>query len=212
MRHVLDKNQNKANEIRQLLNEKNITMFNFISSEGAGKTTVLELICQTFASQFRIGIIEGDAYTDRDVQRLAKFHVPVIQLNTKSTCHLDSNSVSQALANFDLDQLDVLIIENVSNLICATAFDLGEHYRIALVSTAEGNDTPLKYPMLFREAHATILNKTDLIPYTNFSLENYRKNLAGLNGNLPKFEISGTKETGVQPMLDWFREHFQCRK
>ena len=183
-------------------------MFNFISSPGAGKTTILELICKTFAPQYRIGIIEGDAYTDRDAQRLAKYGVPVVQINTEGSCHLDSHSVSKALENMNLDELDLIIVENVGNLICPTAFDLGELYRIAVVSTAEGDDKPIKYPMLFREAHATILNKTDLIPYTNFSLENFRKDLDSLNGNLPKFEISSTDETGVKPMLDWFKAKF----
>lgn len=208
MRNVLDKNQNKADEIRQLLQEKQITMFNFISSPGSGKTTILELICQEFVKKTRLGIIEGDAYTDRDAKRLAIYDVPVIQINTEGTCHLDSHSINKALEQLNLDDLDIIIVENVGNLICPTAFDLGEHYRIAVVSTTEGDDKPIKYPMLFRESHAVILNKTDLIPYTNFSMEQFNKDLKALNGNIPVFNISSTQKNGLNAMMEWFSKHF----
>ncbi|WP_057952435.1 hydrogenase nickel incorporation protein HypB [Salinivirga cyanobacteriivorans] len=209
MRNVLDKNQNKADEIRQLLKEKQITMFNFISSPGSGKTTILELICQEFAKKIRLGIIEGDAYTDRDAKRLAIYDVPVVQINTEGTCHLDSHSISKALEQLNLDELDVIIVENVGNLICPTAFDLGEHYRIAVVSTTEGDDKPIKYPMLFRESHAVILNKTDLIPYTNFSMEQFNKDLKSLNGSIPVFNISSTKKNGLHELMEWFGKCFK---
>src|SRR6056297_2575484 len=208
MRNVLDKNQNKADEIRQLLQEKQITMFNFISSPGSGKTTILELICQKFAQKTRLGIIEGDAYTDRDAKRLAIYDVPVVQINTEGTCHLDSHSINKALEQFNLDDLDIIIVENVGNLICPTAFDLGEHYRIAVVSTTEGDDKPIKYPMLFRESHAVILNKTDLIPYTNFSMEQFNKDLKTLNGKIPIFNISSTKRNGLNALMEWFGKRF----
>lgn len=209
MRNVLDKNQNKADEIRNLLRQKQIKLFNFISSPGSGKTTILELICQEFAKNKRIGIIEGDAYTDRDAQRLAIFDVPVVQINTEGACHLDSHSVNKALENLNLEALDIIIVENVGNLICPTAFDLGEHYRIAVVSTAEGDDKPIKYPMLFREAHAVILNKIDLIPYTNFSLEQFHEDLKKLNANIPIFSISSTQKQGIMELMHWFKERFE---
>ncbi len=145
-------------------------MVNIISSPGAGKTTLLERTCETLGEKFRIGVIEGDITTDRDARRLKKYNIPIVVINTEGGCHLDSHSISKVLDSFDLENLDVLFVENVGNLICPSQFDLGENFKIAVVSTAEGDDKPGKYPMLFREAKAVLLNKIDLIPYTNFNI------------------------------------------
>lgn len=208
MRNVLDKNQNKASEIRQLLEQNQVVMFNFISSPGTGKTSLLELLCENLAREFNIGIIEGDAYTDRDAKRLVKYNLPVVQINTEGGCHLDSNSISRALTEFDLNKLDVVLIENVGNLICPTAFDLGENYCIAMISITEGDDKPAKYPMLFRKADIIILNKIDLIEYTNFEINRFKADLQKLAVNVPLFEISCTQQTGIQDLIHWFKEKF----
>ncbi|TLX75731.1 hydrogenase nickel incorporation protein HypB [Labilibacter sediminis] len=205
MRNVLDKNQDKADDIRQLLKQNQVVMFNFISSPGAGKTSLLELLCENLAPEYNIGIIEGDAYTDRDARRLIKYNLPIIQINTEGGCHLDSNSISGALAEFDLNKLDVVFVENVGNLICPTAFDLGENYCIALTSTTEGDDKPTKYPMLFRKADSIILNKIDLIPYTNFNINSFKADLQKLGVNIPLFEISCMQQAGINNVLDWFK-------
>jgi len=148
MKNILDRNQNKADEVRKSLAEKNVLMVNIISSPGAGKTTLLEQTCRELSGEYRIGIIEGDITTDRDARRLQKYDIPIVVINTEGGCHLDSHSISKVLGSFDLDNLDILFVENVGNLVCPSQFDLGENFKFALVSTAEGDDKPAKYPML----------------------------------------------------------------
>jgi hydrogenase nickel incorporation protein HypB len=203
MRNILDRNQNKASEVRNLLASKKVLMVNIISSPGAGKTTLLERTCDELGTTFRIGVIEGDITTDRDAQRLKKYNIPIVVINTEGGCHLDSHSISKVLNSFDLDNLDVLFVENVGNLICPSQFDLGETFKLAVLSTTEGDDKPAKYPMLFREAEAVLLNKIDLIPYTNFNYESFVSDLKKINGQIPVFEISCTKGDGLKEWYDW---------
>jgi hydrogenase nickel incorporation protein HypB len=206
MKNILDRNQNKANEIRDLLVLKKTLMVNIISSPGAGKTTLLECTCKAIGEKFRIGVIEGDITTDRDAQRLKKYNIPIVVINTEGGCHLDSHSISKVLDFFDLENLDVLFVENVGNLICPSQFDLGETFKLAIVSTAEGDDKPGKYPMLFREARAVLLNKIDLIPYTNFSFENFSSDLKKINSQVPLFEISCTMGDGLEEWYKWIED------
>jgi hydrogenase nickel incorporation protein HypB len=206
MKNILDRNQNKANEIRELLTSKGVLMVNIISSPGAGKTTLLERTCEELGGKFRIGVIEGDITTDRDAQRLKKYDIPIVVINTEGGCHLDSHSISKVLDSFDLDNLDVLFVENVGNLICPSQFDLGEAFKLAIVSTTEGDDKPGKYPMLFREARAVLLNKTDLIPYTNFDSGNFKSDLKKINAQVPLFEISCTKGVGLKGWYEWISD------
>ena len=206
MKNILDRNQNRANEVRNLLALKKVLMVNLISSPGAGKTTLLERTCEEIGKSFRIGVIEGDITTDRDAQRLKKYDIPILVINTEGGCHLDSHSISKALDNFDLNNLDVLFVENVGNLICPSQFDLGETFKLAVVSTTEGDDKPGKYPMLFREAKAVLLNKIDLIPYTNFSLGSFRSDLSRINAQIHLFEISCTKGDGLGEWYEWISE------
>jgi hydrogenase nickel incorporation protein HypB len=205
MKNILDRNQNKAREVRDLLLSKKVLMVNMISSPGAGKTTLLEETCSRFGDEMRIGVIEGDVTTDRDAQRLKKYNIPIVVINTEGGCHLDSHSISKVLDSFDLDNLDVLFVENVGNLICPSQFDLGENFKIAMVSTAEGDDKPGKYPMLFREAKVVLLNKTDLIPYTNFNIDLFRTDLQNINGQIPLFEISCTTGDGLEEWYRWIQ-------
>jgi len=203
MKNILDRNQNKADEVREILRKKNVLMVNIISSPGAGKTTLLERTLEHFAGRFRTGVVEGDITTDRDAQRLKKFNIPIVVINTEGGCHLDSHSISKVLGSFDLDNLDILFVENVGNLICPSQFDLGETFKLAVISTTEGDDKPAKYPMLFREARAVLLNKTDLIPYTNFDLNNFRSDLDQINARIPLFEISCTRGDGLTEWYGW---------
>ncbi|MCK5028082.1 MAG: hydrogenase nickel incorporation protein HypB [Bacteroidales bacterium] len=203
MKNVLDRNKNKANEVRALLKEKEVLMVNMISSPGAGKTTLLEKTLGHLKSKFKIAVIEGDIATDRDAQRLKNHGVPIVVINTEGGCHLDSHSISKVLPEFDLDNLDVIFVENVGNLVCPSHFDLGETFKLALVSTTEGDDKPIKYPMLFREAKVILLNKIDLIEYTNFNKASFHIDLNNVNGKVPLFEISCTKNTGMEKWFDW---------
>jgi len=212
MKNILDRNQNKADEVRNLLALKKVLMVNLISSPGAGKTTLLERTCEELCSKYRIAVIEGDITTDRDAQRLKKYNIPIVVINTEGGCHLDSHSISKVLDSFDLENLDVLFVENVGNLICPSQFDLGETFKLAMVSTAEGDDKPGKYPMLFREAKAVLLNKTDLIPYTNFNIDAFRSDLNSINGQIPLFEISCTRRDGLDELYRWIRKQIDNYK
>jgi hydrogenase nickel incorporation protein HypB len=203
MKNILDRNQNKASEVRELLVSKNVLMVNIISSPGAGKTTLLERTCESLGSKYRIGVIEGDITTDRDAQRLRKYKIPIVVINTEGGCHLDSHSISKVLPSFNLDELDLLFVENVGNLICPSQFDLGETFKLAVVSTTEGDDKPAKYPMLFREAKAVLLNKIDLIPYSNFKMESFKTDLKKLNPSVPLFELSCTRGDGLDSWFKW---------
>jgi hydrogenase nickel incorporation protein HypB len=203
MKNILDRNQNKAAEVREKMKQNNVLMVNIISSPGAGKTTLLERTCENLGARFKIAVIEGDITTDRDAIRLKRFDIPIVVINTEGGCHLDSHSISKVLGEFDLKNTDILFVENVGNLICPSQFDLGETFKIAVVSTAEGDDKPVKYPMIFREAGAVLLNKTDLIPYTNFSHEGFVNDLRKINPQVPLFEVSCTRGDGLEKWFDW---------
>lgn len=203
MKNILDRNQDKANEVRTLLRDQKVMMVNLISSPGAGKTSLLERTCEQLGGTLRIGVIEGDVTTDRDAQRLKKYNIPIVVINTEGGCHLDSHSISKVLGEFDLADLDILFVENVGNLICPTQFDLGEDFKVAIVSTTEGDDKPIKYPMLFREARAVLLNKIDLIPYTNFNYNNFKSDLMDLNALVPLFEVSCYRNEGLKAWYNW---------
>lgn len=206
LKNVLDKNINQAEKNRQALMKNNVKMVNFISSPGAGKTTLLEKTIPTLQDSMKIGVIEGDAYTSKDAERLQQFNIPIVQINTGGACHLDSNSIESAFAELDLQELDLILVENVGNLICPTSFDLGEDFRVAVLSTTEGDDKPAKYPMLFRQAKAVVLNKIDLMPYINFDNQTFKKDLHEINPNLQIFETSSTLGSGVWNWVEWLKE------
>jgi len=212
MKNILDRNQNKANDVRSILTSKKVLMVNIISSPGAGKTTLLERTCEELGTKFRIGVIEGDITTDRDAKRLKKYDIPIVVINTEGGCHLDSHSISKVLDSFDLENLDVLFVENVGNLICPSQFDLGETFKLAVISTTEGDDKPAKYPMLFREARAVLLNKIDLIPYTNFNSGSFKSDLKKINAQVPLFEISCTSGAGLKEWYKWIEEQINIER
>ena len=206
MKNILNRNQNKANEVRELLKDKRVVMVNLISAPGSGKTTLLEHTIEALHNQFQIGVIEGDITTDRDAQRLKKFNIPIVVINTEGGCHLDSHSISKVLPEFDLEKLDVLFVENVGNLICPSEFDLGESFKLAITSTTEGDDKPVKYPLLFRQAKAIVLNKTDLMKYTNFNYDHFHADLLQINPLIPLFPLSCKTKEGLDKWLKWISD------
>jgi hydrogenase nickel incorporation protein HypB len=211
MKNILDRNQDMAEQVRSIMRDKNIFLVNLISSPGAGKTTLLERTCEELGTKFRIGVIEGDITTDLDGQRLKKYNIPIVVINTEGGCHLDSHSISKALATFDLEALDIIFVENVGNLICPSHFDLGETCKVAMVSTTEGDDKVIKYPLLFREARVIILNKTDLIPYTNFNMEKFLTDVDRINPQVPLIKASCTRNEGLEEWVQWIIENKQIK-
>jgi hydrogenase nickel incorporation protein HypB len=206
-RQILKKNDEVAAENRRIFQENNIFTINLLSSPGSGKTSLLEKTLQQIAEQFKVAVVEGDVQTDNDARRIDKVGIPVVQIVTRGGCHLEAKLVQDALSNFDLTHLDFLVIENVGNLVCPAGYDLGEAKKVVMLSTTEGDDKPLKYPAMFRVANIMIINKTDLLPYVDFSMETVRQNALQINGNLKIFELSCKTGTGLDSWISWVRKH-----
>ena len=188
--NILKANECIAEENRRLFKENGLFVINLISSPGAGKTSLLEKTIKECNSKISIGVIEGDIATTRDAERIEKTGARVIQINTNGACHLDSNMVRTALQNFPLNGLDILFIENVGNLVCPANFHLGEDIKAVMLSITEGDDKPKKYPVIFREVKVLIINKIDLLPYTDCSIDKIKKESLEINPDLNIFEVS----------------------
>ena len=209
LKDILSANDQIAQENRQLLDSKGVLMINIMSSPGAGKTS---LILQTIAGlrgKTRIGVVEGDVSSSIDAERVGREGVPVIQINTGGECHLDANMVRRALNNLPLDDIDLLFIENVGNLICTAEFAIGAHKNAVIGSIPEGDDKPLKYPLMFTIADALLLNKIDLLPYLKFDSVAYEKAVKGLNNKVKIFPVSCTTGQGIDQWLKWLRSQLK---
>lgn len=205
VRNVLEANEKLADQVRARLNAGKILALNLISSPGAGKTTLLERTLADLSGEFRMAVIEGDLQTDNDARRVAATGAQAVQINTEGGCHLNSSMILQALDNLSLEGLDILFIENVGNLVCPVEFDCGEDAKIALLSVAEGDDKPEKYPLLFNLARAMVLNKIDLLPHVDFDVQRARNFATRLNRDLAIFEVSCRNGQGLDGWYDWLR-------
>ena len=212
VRNVLEANEKMADNVRRLLTEKGILSLNLISSPGAGKTTLLERTLSDLAGEFRMAVVEGDLQTDNDARRVAATGAQAVQINTDGGCHLDSNMILTSLESLDLIGVDILFIENVGNLVCPVEFDCGEDAKVALLSVAEGDDKPEKYPLLFNLAKAMVLNKVDLLPYVDFDLARARNFATKLNKDLDIFEVSCRKGDGLEGWYNWLRSMRAAKK
>ena len=201
--NILDANAAMAEQNRQLFKEQGIFVLNLMSAPGAGKTTLLEKTIEELKEKLRIGVIEGDICTTQDAERIAAHGIPVVQINTDGACHLDANMIFRSAQNLPLTEIDLLVIENVGNLVCPAEFDLGENLKAMLISVTEGNDKPTKYPLMFRESRAVLVNKLDLQPYTDFSLESLQKDMAQLNPEADVFFISAKTGEGISAWCQW---------
>lgn len=202
-RKVLEKNDEVAAKNRQLFGQKNVLTLNLVSSPGAGKTTLLERTLEHFRNRFRAAVIEGDVQTDLDAKRVAAYSVPVVQLVTNGLCHLEAKLIQDALENLNLDGTNLLFIENVGNLICPSAYDLGEDHKVVVASVTEGDDKPLKYPKMFHIASVLIINKIDLLPHLDCSVEQLKSNASKVNPKLEVFEVSARTGEGLEGWFEW---------
>ncbi len=210
--NLLGANELLARKNRSVFGAQGLLVINLMSSPGSGKTTILEKTIEHLAGQIKLGVIEGDLYTDQDAQRIEQKGVQVIQINTEGACHLDAGMVGKAFNELPGEALDLLFIENVGNLVCPAEFDLGEDFKAVVISTTEGNDKPLKYPLIFREARVILLNKIDLLPYTNFSLERFREDLAQINPSAPVFLVSGRTGEGIEEWNEWLLREVKAKR
>lgn len=202
-RKVLEKNDALAQQNRTLFTNKNIFAINMVSSPGAGKTSLVEKTLQVLKGKLRVAVVEGDVQTDFDAQRVAKYGVPVVQIVTNGGCHLEAKLVQDAVQSLDLTDIQLLIIENVGNLVCPANYDLGEEMKVVVASTTEGDDKPLKYPAMFRNASVLIINKVDLIPHLPCNIEELKRNALSINPSLTIFETSCTSGRGIDEWCMW---------
>jgi hydrogenase nickel incorporation protein HypB len=203
LQNILEVNDQAAAEIRGRLAAAGVTAVNFISAPGAGKTSLLEQVIPLLETRLRQAVLEGDIATTRDAERVNRLGVPVIQLLTGGGCHLEATLVGKGLAELPLGDLDLVFIENVGNIACPAEFDLGEAAKIGVLSVTEGSDKPAKYPLLFHEVAALVLNKVDLLPYTDFNLDLFERDFRGLNSQAPVFPVSCRTGQGVADFARW---------
>ncbi len=200
---VLNENQRLAAELRQRFRDHHVFCINVISSPGSGKTSLLERTLAALPDTTRIATLTGDIQTENDAKRLARAGFPVKQIVTGGTCHLDARMITKALADWDLDQIDTLIIENVGNLVCPSSYDLGEHAKVVMLSVTEGEDKPLKYPSIFAKSELCVINKLDLLPYVSFDLAQAKANARRVHPDMEILETSCTTQAGLEQWLAW---------
>jgi hydrogenase nickel incorporation protein HypB len=204
---ILGENDRLAAENRSWFTQQGIFVVNLISSPGSGKTTLLVETLNALKGKLNCAVIEGDQQTDLDAQRIAETGFPVRQVNTGQACHLDALMIKNAVSELAVTGLDILFIENVGNLICPAEFDLGEHAKVVLMSVTEGEEKPLKYPLIFHLSGVAVLTKTDLIPHLKFDLDLAEKNIHKVNPKAVILRTSAFTREGLQDWLDWLVKH-----
>ncbi len=200
---ILLKNNLIAERNRGFFQARNIRTFNLVSSPGSGKTTLLEKTISHLKDRKQFIVIEGDQQTMRDAERIRDTGAPVIQVNTGTGCHLDSQMIHRAVTELNPPEDSILLIENVGNLVCPALFDLGESAKVVIISVTEGDDKPLKYPTMFAASDVCIINKTDLLPYVEFDVEACKQNALSVNHHLKFFQVSATTGEGLEAWFDW---------
>lgn len=212
VKNVLDANNRIAEENRKLFDQHKMFVINLMSSPGAGKTSLVERTIVALRDKYKIAVIEGDIQDTYDADRIAKLDIPVVQINTGGACHIDGNMIREAFPAFDFNKVDLLIVENVGNLVCPAEFKIGENVKIMLLSTPEGADKPAKYPLMFQESAALLINKIDLMPYVDFDLEKARRDSLALNKDLEIFEVSCKMGTGLEGWISWLTKRIDAFK
>ena len=205
VKNILEANQRIAEENRQAFDERGLLVINLMSSPGAGKTTLLEKTIRLLKDEYQVGVVEGDIQSSYDAERIGKTGAPVVQINTGGACHLDSNMVREALKTLKLKDLNLLFIENVGNLVCPAEFQLGEHFKAMILSVAEGDDKPLKYPLMFQESRVLIINKIDLLPFCDCNADLMEERARAINPALQIFRVSCRTGEGLEDWISWLR-------
>lgn len=212
VRNILEVNDRIADQNREIFDRSNLFVINLMSSPGAGKTSLLEQTIERLKDKLDIGVIEGDIQCSFDAERIAKKGVAVTQINTDGACHLDGNMIREAMNQFDLSALDLLIVENVGNLVCPAEFKVGENMKAMILSVTEGDDKPLKYPLMFQESSALVINKIDLLPYVDCKVENIREAVSQLNRDIAVFEVSCKTGEGIDQWTAWLEQQVRDGK
>jgi len=209
---VLKENDRIAAELRERFAEHEILCLNLVSSPGAGKTSLLERTLETFTPADRVAVLTGDIQTDNDAVRLARFGFPVKQITTGGTCHLEARMIEKALADWRLEEINLLLIENVGNLVCPSSYDLGEAAKVVVLSVAEGEDKPLKYPAMFFRSDLLVLNKIDLLPHVPFDIAKARAYARQVHPGIEIIELSSLTGEGLPQWKHWLEGRMQSHR
>lgn len=212
MKNILGENDRVAAENQAMFREKGVYVINLMGSPGAGKTSVLEKTMEKLKDKLKMAVIEGDLFTSKDADRIERHGVPVIQINTAGGCHLDAPMVQKVAKQMDLDNLDLLIVENVGNLVCPAEFAVGEDDKGVVLSITEGDDKPMKYPLIFKESAIALLNKVDILPYCNFDMAAAKEDITTLHPGMQVLEVSCTTEQGIAEWCEWLRKRVAEKK
>jgi hydrogenase nickel incorporation protein HypB len=203
VKDILQANEVIAAQNKELFARKGVYVINLMGGAGAGKTTLLERTIEGLKGKRRMAVIEGDIATSRDAERIAAHQIPAVQINTGGECHLDGNMVRGGLAQLNFDGIDLLVVENVGNLVCPAEFNIGENMKVMICSVAEGDDKPLKYPLMFQVSSVLVLNKIDLLPYVAFDVERFRADALKVNPRLEIMPLSCTTGEGLDAWINW---------
>ena len=206
VRNILEANDRIAQQNRELFNENGLLVINLMSSPGAGKTSLLEKTISALKTDYHIGVIEGDIQSSQDAERIGKTGAPVVQINTDGACHLDANMIRDTFAEFDFKELNLLVVENVGNLVCPAEFKVGEDFKVMILSVTEGDDKPTKYPLMFHESSVLLINKMDLLPYVDCSVEKIKEDSLKINPQMTIFQISCKTGEGLEDWYGWVRQ------
>jgi hydrogenase nickel incorporation protein HypB len=212
VRNILQANERLAAANRKRFDEAGIFVFNLMSSPGAGKTSLLERTVDGLADRIKMAVIEGDLQCSFDAERIQRKGVQAVQINTDGGCHLDGNMIQIAMESLNLNDLDLLVIENVGNLVCPAEFNLGEDEKVMILSVTEGDDKPLKYPLMFQLSSVLLVNKVDLLPYIDCDVAKIRERAHQLNGRQEIFEISCRTGEGLPAWFSWLERKVKMKK
>ena len=200
LHQVMDWNEDVSEEVKKTLSSHHICMINVMGSPGAGKTSLITSLIDKLRKDWRVGVIEGDIAGQVDAERIADLGIPAIQLNTDGACHIEAMSIQHILPQFDLDALDVLFVENIGNLVCPAEFDIGENFRLTVLSIPEGDDKVAKYPLMFTDTDCLALTKCDMLPYFDFDLDRVAADYRGVNPGGPLFRLSARTGEGLDEL------------
>jgi hydrogenase nickel incorporation protein HypB len=211
VKQILEWNEDCSNDVKNVLKEKNIFMINVMGSPGAGKTSLIVEMIKRLSDTYKVAVIEGDIAGQIDAQKIDALGIPVVQLNTDGACHIEAMSIRNILQYFDLDNIDVIIIENIGNLVCPAEFNIGEDLRIAILSIPEGDDKVEKYPLMFSTTNSLVLGKYDMIEFFDFDDEKVERITKELNPKAEVFRLSVKKEYDFNKFTDWLKANIKSK-